>query len=67
MVGPSVDLAALLDPARGLDPKQITTLAEAYGTAAAVAKQEGSQSRQEVGDGFLAAVSQRAPCRCRNS
>lgn len=60
VLGPGVDVVALLDPARGLDPKQITTLAEAYGTAAAVAKQEGSQSRQEVGDGFLAAVSQRA-------
>jgi hypothetical protein len=60
VLGPGVDVVALLDPARGLDPKQITTLAEAYGTVAAVAKQEGSQTLKDVGDDFLSAVSQRA-------
>jgi hypothetical protein len=53
VLGPGVEVVALLDPAGGLDPRQITTLAEAYGTAATVLKQDSSQSRSAVGDAFL--------------
>lgn len=56
ILAPDVAVAALLDPARGLDPRQITTLALAYGTRATVFKQDASQSREAVGDAFLAEV-----------
>jgi len=56
VLGPGVEVIALLDPAGGLDPRQITTLAEAYRTSATVYKQEASQTRDAVGDAFLTAV-----------
>jgi len=48
----------LLDPARGLDPQEITTIALAYDTDPTVFKQtpENGQSIAEVADAFLAAV-----------
>lgn len=60
ILAPDVAVAALLDPARGLDPRQITTLAFAYGTQATVFKQDASQSREAVGDDFLEEVSKLA-------
>ena len=60
ILAPDVAVAALLDPDRGLDPRQITTLALAYGTRATVFKQDASQSREAVGDAFLEEVSRLA-------
>lgn len=60
ILAPDVAVAALLDPARGLDPRQITTLALAYGTQATVFKQDASQSLEAVGDAFLEEVSRLA-------
>jgi hypothetical protein len=60
ILGRGVDVTALLDPARGLDPLQVTTLAEAYGTTAKVLKQQEGMTRAEVADAFLAAASERA-------
>lgn len=60
ILGPGVGVTALLDPARGLDPRQISTLAEAYGTTATVFKQQDGMTRDEVAEAFLAAASQRA-------
>jgi len=56
VLGPNVAVLALLDPAGGLDPRQITALAEAYGTSAIVHKQNESQSQSAVGDAFLTSV-----------
>ena len=60
VIGPGRPITALLDPDRGLDPKQITSLAAAYGTAAAVFKREGGQTKEEVASAFLDAVRERA-------
>jgi hypothetical protein len=52
----------LLDPARGLDPQEITTIALAYGAEPTVFKQtpEGGRSIAEVAAAFLAAVHEAA-------
>lgn len=48
----------LLDPARGLDPQEITAIASAYGAPSAVFKQDPAtgESIADVADAFLAAV-----------
>ncbi len=56
VLGSETSVIALLDPDRGLDPRQITTLASAYGTSATVYKQEGAETREDVGEAFLEAV-----------
>ncbi len=51
-------LIGLLDPDRGLDPKEITALASAYGTSATIFKKDrADETIQSVADDFLAAVS----------
>jgi hypothetical protein len=52
----------LLDPARGLDPQEITTIALAYDTEPTVFKQTpaSGQSIAEVADAFLTAVHEAA-------
>lgn len=60
VIGPGRPIVALLDPNKGLEPKQITTLAAAYGTEARVFKQETGQSIEEVAEAFLAAIAERA-------
>jgi hypothetical protein len=53
----------LLDPARGLDPQEITAIASAYDTTATVFKQRDAtgESIADVADAFLAAVRAAAP------
>lgn len=53
----------LLDPARGLDPQEITAIASAYGTTATVFKQRDAtgESIADVADAFLAAVRAATP------
>lgn len=60
VIGLGRPITALLDPDRGLEPKQITALAAAYGTRADVLKREGPQTLQEVADSFLRAICDRA-------
>jgi hypothetical protein len=51
------DLIGLLDPDRGLDPREITALAAAYDARATVLKQDPAQETiPAVADRFLAAV-----------
>lgn len=59
VVGPGRKITALLDPDQGLDPRQITSLAAAYGAAAEVLKRTGDASLAEVADAFLKAVAAR--------
>jgi len=56
VIGPGRPITALLDPDRGLDPKQITGLAAAYGTTATVFKQQGDRTRGDVAKEFLEAL-----------
>lgn len=56
VIGAGRPITALLDPDRGLDPKQITGLAAAYGTTATVFKQQGDRTRKEVAAAFLEAL-----------
>lgn len=56
VIGPGRPITALLDPDRGLDPKQITGLAAAYGTTATVFKQQGDRTRKDVAEEFLEAL-----------
>jgi hypothetical protein len=50
-------LVGLLDPDRGLDPKELTALASAYGTTATVHKKDGAgETIESVAADFLAAV-----------
>jgi len=50
-------IVGLLDPDRGLDPKELTTLASAYGTTATVHKKDGAgETIESVAADFLAAV-----------
>ena len=57
VIGPERAVIGLLDPARGLEPKEITTIAKAYGAKPTVFKQDAAtQSIPQVADDFLAAV-----------
>jgi hypothetical protein len=61
VIAPGRDMIGLLDPARGLDPKEITALATGYGTNATIFKQtETAQTIRQVADAFLEAVSKAA-------
>jgi len=58
VIAPGRPLIGLLDPDRGLDPKEITALAAAYRTTADVFKKDGPEETiASVADEFLAAVS----------
>ena len=58
VIAPGRHVIGLLDPDRGLDPKEITALATAYGTTATVFKKDGpGETIASVAADFLAAVS----------
>lgn len=57
VIGPGQTLIGLLDPDHGLDPREISALAQAYRCTATIFKKtEPTQTVAEVGDAFLAAV-----------
>jgi hypothetical protein len=57
VLAPGRAIVGLLDPARGLGPKEITTITEAYGgTATIYKKDEAGETIAGVGDDFLTAV-----------
>ena len=61
VIGEGQRLLGLLDPDRGLDPKEVTTIAAAYGARATVWKQgaggpTGPATNADTAEGFLAAV-----------
>ena len=57
VIGRGHALLGLLDPVRGLEPKEITALAAGYGTTAEVFKQDpATETIRQVADRFLAAV-----------
>jgi hypothetical protein len=57
VLAPGRTIVGLLDPARGLDPKEITAIATAYGCTPAVFKQDApGETIASVADDFLAAV-----------
>ena len=65
VVGEGQRVIGLLDPDRGLDPKEITTIAAAYDAEATVWKQgqggpTGPDTKQATATGFLAAVQKAA-------
>ena len=61
VIGADRTVIGLLDPARGLEPKEITTIAAGYGAKPTVFKQDtATQSIREVADEFLAAVGKAA-------
>jgi len=61
VVAPGRTLIGLLDPDRGLDPREITAIAAAYGSTATVFKQEATtETIAEVAERFLAAVGRAA-------
>jgi hypothetical protein len=61
VIGADRTMIGLLDPARGLEPKEITTIAAGYGAKPTVFKQDtATQSIREVADEFLAAVGKAA-------
>jgi hypothetical protein len=62
VIGKGRDVIGLLDPDRGLDPREVTTIARAYNAASTnIFKQDGNNATiQSVGDDFLAAVSRAA-------
>lgn len=65
VVGEGRSVIGLLDPDRGLDPKEITTIAGAYDAEATVWKQgqggpTGPDTKQATAAGFLAAVQKAA-------
>ena len=65
VVGEGRSVIGLLDPDRGLDPKEITTIAGAYDAEATVWKQgqggpTGPDTKQATATGFLAAVQKAA-------
>ena len=58
VIGADRTVIGLLDPDRGLEPKEITTIANAYGAKSTVFKQDAAtQSIPQVAADFLAAVS----------
>jgi len=57
VIGADRPVIGLLDPARGLEPKEITAIAAAYGTTATVFKQDpATETIRQVADRFLAAL-----------
>jgi hypothetical protein len=57
VIGADRTVIGLLDPARGLEPKEITTIAAAYGAKPIVFKQDtATESIRQVADDFLTAV-----------
>jgi hypothetical protein len=57
VLAPGRRVIGLLDPARGLDPEEITTIAAAYGSKSTIFKQERTtQTLAEVAEAFLAEV-----------
>jgi nucleotide-binding universal stress UspA family protein len=61
VIGADRTMIGLLDPARGLEPKEITTIAAGYGAKPTVFKQDtATQSIRQVADEFLTTVSQAA-------
>jgi hypothetical protein len=57
VIGPGQSLIGLLDPDHGLDPREISALAQAYRCTATIFKKtEPTQTLTEVGDAFLEAV-----------
>jgi hypothetical protein len=57
VIGPGRRIIGLLDPARGLDPKEITAIAAGYGATAEVFKQDpAADTIRQVADRFLEAV-----------
>ena len=61
VLGPGRRIVGLLDPATGLGPKEITTIAEAYGGITAIFKKdEDGETLETVADAFLAAVREAA-------
>jgi len=61
VIAPGRAMIGLLDPARGLDPREITALATGYGTTATIFKQtEADQTIRQVADAFLEAVGRAA-------
>ncbi|NDC52950.1 MAG: hypothetical protein EBZ74_01350 [Planctomycetia bacterium] len=61
VIAPDRPLIGLLDPDRGLDPKEITALASAYGTTATVFKKDGpDETVPSVAADFLSAVKEAA-------
>lgn len=61
VLGPGRGVIGLLDPDRGLDPREVTTIARAYGGSPTVYKRDGDgKTIQSVADEFLTAVSRAA-------
>jgi hypothetical protein len=57
VIGADRTMIGLLDPARGLEPKEITTIAAGYGAQPTVFKQDtATESIRQVADDFLGAV-----------
>jgi hypothetical protein len=57
VIAPGRPIVGLLDPDRGLDPKELTALASAYSTTATVHKKDGAgETIASVADDFLTAV-----------
>lgn len=64
VIGAGRRIIGLLDPARGLDPKEITAIATGYGARAEVFKQDpGTDTIRQVADRFLATVATAAASR----
>jgi hypothetical protein len=61
VIGTDRSMIGLLDPARGLEPKEITTIAASYGARPTVFKQDAAtESIRQVADDFLATVGKAA-------
>lgn len=61
VIGKGRNVIGLLDPDRGLDPKEVITIARAYGAEPRVFKRDADgETIRLVADAFLAAVSQAA-------
>jgi len=61
VIGSGYGIIGLLDPDRGLDPKEITAIATAYDAPATVFKKNGAgETIAGVADAFLAAVAEAA-------
>ncbi len=61
VLGPGRGVIGLLDPDRGLDPREVTTIARAYGSSPTVYKRaDNGETIQTVADEFLTAVSHAA-------
>ena len=57
VIGPGCNLIGLLDPDHGLDPKEILSLAKAYGCTSTIFKKtDPSETLKNVGDKFLQSV-----------